>query len=105
MSDAKLRRAGLSNGQARTLEYGIVGASLVALVLIFQPFSQELFSIGAAAIVIVGLVFNLVPFCTPGRTVGSLLKISLIIVIAFAVVTLLALGSAKLYAYYISPVN
>lgn len=96
---------GLSGAQARALEYGIVGASLVALLLIFQPFAQELFSVGAAAIVIVGLVFNLVPFCTPGRTGRSLVFVSMVIVVAFAIVTLLALGSAKLYAYYISPAN
>ena len=96
---------GISARQARTLEYSIVAASILALALIFQPFSVGLFTLGAAAIVIVGLVFNLVPFCQAGRTVRSLVKTSIIIAVIFAIVTALALASAELYAYYISPVN
>lgn len=103
MSQPETPRRGLSLGQARGLEYAIVGSSLLALVLIFQPFSVELFTLGAAAIIVVGLIFNLVPFCQPGRTVGSLIKITLIIVVCFAIVTALSLGSAELYGYYIAP--
>jgi hypothetical protein len=103
MSGSKPVRSGLSLRQARALEYTIVLASIAALVLIFQPFSVELFSIGAGAIILVGLVFNMVPFCTPGRTVGSLVKIALIIAVIFAIVTALSLASAELYAYYIAP--
>ncbi len=64
------QRRGFSGRQARTLEYPIVGASILALVLIFQPFALGLFSIGAAAIVAVGLLFNLVPLCQPGVRVA-----------------------------------
>lgn len=96
-------RRGMSAGQARTLEFVIVGLSILALVLIFQPFALDLFTAGAAAIIIVGLLFNLVPFCTPGRTGRSLLKITVLIVIIFAIVTALSLSAAELYASYISP--
>jgi hypothetical protein len=96
-------RGGMSVRQARRLEYGIVGASILALALIFQPFSLELFTLGAAAIVIVGLAFNLVPLCQPGRTARSLLTATIVIVVAFAIVTALALGSAELYAIHIAP--
>jgi hypothetical protein len=89
--------------QARTVEYSIVGASLLALVLIFQPFSLALFTLGAAAIVLVGLAFNLVPLAQPGRTWGSLVKGAIVIVVAFAIVTLLSLGMAELYGYYVTP--
>lgn len=94
---------GLSERQARTVEFGIVGASLLALVMIFQPFSLELFTLGAAAIVIVGLVFNLVPLAQPGKTWRSLLIASIVIVVAFAIVTALSLGMAELYGYYVTP--
>jgi hypothetical protein len=94
---------GLSARQARTVEFGIVGASLLALVMIFQPFSLELFTLGAAAIVIVGLVFNLVPLAQPGKTWRSLLIASIVIVVAFAIVTALSLGMAELYGYYVTP--
>jgi hypothetical protein len=103
MSGLDAKRHGISLRTARTLEYLIVGASIVALAMIFQPFSLELFTLGAAAIVIVGLVFNLVPLCEPGKPVRSLVVAGIVIVVVFAIVTLLALASAELYAYYISP--
>ena len=96
-------RPGMSVRQARWLEYGLVGASLLALVLIFQPFSLDLFTLGAAAIVIVGLAFNLVPLAQPGKTLRSLVTATIIIVVAFAIVTLLSLGVAELYGYYVTP--
>jgi hypothetical protein len=71
-------------------------------VLLFQPFSLGLYSIGAGLVVLAGLAFNLVPLCAPGRTYGSLLRGALIIAIIFVVVTLLALGSAMLYSVYLT---
>ncbi len=49
-----------------------------------------------------GLALNLVPLCTPGRSFRSLLNAALVIVVIFIVVTLLALGSALLYSWYLS---
>jgi hypothetical protein len=103
MSGPEPARRGLSLRQSRTLEYGIVGASLLALVLIFQPFAVKLFTFGAAAIVIVGLAFNLVPMVQPGKSWRSLVIGVIVIVVAFAIVTLLSLGMAELYGYYITP--
>jgi len=96
-------RRGLSARQAGTVEAVIVGASILSLVLIFQPFSLNLFTVGAGAIVIVGLLFNLVPMCRPGVRMSSLLKGLIVIVVIFAIVTALSLASAELYAYYMSP--
>jgi hypothetical protein len=104
MSDrAAVARRGLSARQARTIESVIVGASVLALVLIFQPFSVTLFTLGAAAIVIVGLAFNLVPLCQPGKPVRALVTATIVIIVIFAIVTALALASAKIYAYYVTP--
>jgi hypothetical protein len=103
MNGRETPRSGLSGRQARTLEYTIVAASILALVLIFQPFSLQLFTLGAAAIIIVGLLFNLVPFCQPGKSVGALVRVALIIVVIFIIVTALSLASAELYAAYIAP--
>lgn len=96
-------RRRMSLRQARTVEYGIVAASLLALVLIFQPFSLQLFTLGAAAIVIVGLAFNLVPVAQPGKRWRSLWVAVIVIVVAFAIITLLSLGMAMLYGYLITP--
>ena len=94
--------AGMTVKQAKTVELIIVGVSLLSLVLLFQPFSLELYSVGAGLVVLAGLAFNLVPLCTPGRTFGSLAKGALVIAIIFVVVTLIALGSAMLYSLYLT---
>lgn len=93
-------RRGMSAGTARALEYIIVGLAILALVMIFQPFSVELFTLGAGAIIIVGLLFNLVPFCQPGKTVSGLVKAFVVVVVVFAIVTGLALAAAELYSAY-----
>jgi hypothetical protein len=95
-------QAGMTVNQAKTVEYAIVFVSVLSLVLLFQPFSLELYSIGAGLVVLAGLAFNLVPLCIPGRSLRSLLNAALIIVVIFIVVTLLALGSALLYSWYLS---
>lgn len=88
--------------QAKTVEYVIISISALSLVLLFQPFSLELYSIGAGLVVLAGLAFNLVPLCTPGRSFRSLIKGAFVIIVIFIVVTLLALGSALLYSWYLS---
>lgn len=95
-------QAGMTASQAKKIEYAIIFLSVLSLVLLFQPFSLELYSIGAGLVVLAGLVFNLVPLCTPGRSFRSLLNAALIIAVIFVVVTLLALGSALLYSWYLS---
>ncbi|MGA2042117.1 MAG: hypothetical protein ABSG83_01970 [Roseiarcus sp.] len=93
---------GMTANQAKAIEYSIVGLSVLSLVLLFQPFALPLYSAGAGLVVLAGLAFNLVPLCTPGRTLRSLLKAAAIIAIIFVVVTALALGSAELYAVYLT---
>ena len=95
-------KTGMSAAQARRFEYAIVGLSILALALIFQPFSLTLYSIGAGLIVFAGLAFNLVPLCVAGRPASSLLKGGLIIAIIFVIVAALALGSAMLYSIYLT---
>jgi hypothetical protein len=94
-------QTGMTAAQARRLEYGIIGACLLALGFIFQPFSQTLFSIGCVGVVVGGLAFNLVPFCVAGTSGHKVLRIALIVAVVFVVVVLLALGSAWLYGVYL----
>jgi hypothetical protein len=93
---------GMTAARAKTVEYAIVGFSVLSLVLVFQPFSLTLFTIGAALVVLMGLAFNLVPLCQPGRPFSSLVKAVVIIAVIFVVVTLAALGSAILYSIYLT---
>jgi hypothetical protein len=94
--------AGMSVRQAKAIEYSIVAVSVLSLVLLFQPFSLPLYSIGAGLVVLVGLAFNLVPLCTPGRPLTSLIRAALIIVIIFFVVAALSMGAVELYAMYLT---
>ncbi|MBT4488018.1 MAG: hypothetical protein HOK30_07370 [Rhodospirillaceae bacterium] len=88
--------------QARRAEFSIIGLCLLALVLIFQPYSVTLFTIGACLVVFGGLAFNLVPFCRPGVPVSTLVRVGLIVLAVLAVAIGLAIGSAKLYAIYLT---
>jgi hypothetical protein len=94
--------AGMSVRQAKTIEYSIVAVSVLSLVLLFQPFSLGLYSIGAGLVVLAGLAFNLVPLCTPGKTVGSLIRAAVVIVVILIVVAALSMGSVELYAMYLT---
>lgn len=94
--------AGMSVRQAKAIEYAIVAVSVLSLVLLFQPFSLPLYSIGAGLVVLAGLAFNLVPLCTPGRPLASLIKAAVMIVIIFFVVAALSMGAVELYAMYLT---
>jgi hypothetical protein len=100
--DAAAKRAGgMTAAQAKTVEFSIVALSIASLVMIFQPFWLGLYTVGAALVVVAGLAFNLVPLAPPGRPARSLVKAGIVILVIFAIVTALALGSAELYAIYV----
>ena len=94
--------AGMGKTLARRIEYGIIGLCLFSLVLIFQPFLKIGFTIGCILVVVGGLAFNLVPFCTAEHSLRALGKAGLIVLLVFAVVVLFALGSASLYGIYLA---
>ncbi len=101
MSDT-LEQQGMTRKQARRIELGIISMCLVALVLIFQPFSKVLFSVGAVLVVVGGLAFNLVPMCVPGKQLSSVVRTAGIVVLIFIIVLLLSMGSAHLYGIYLT---
>ncbi len=97
-----LQSPGMSRKTAVRIEFGIIGLCLLALVMIFQPFSRLAFTAGCVLVVVGGLAFNLVPMCTPGRSLRSLLTAAAVVLAVFGVVVLLALGSAFLYGIYLT---
>jgi hypothetical protein len=92
----------MSAATARRLEYSIIGLGLLALGLIFQPFSLALFGVGCGLVILAGLANNLLPLCEAGRPLGSVVRIALIVLAIFIVVALLAIGSAWLYGLYLA---
>jgi hypothetical protein len=99
MSDAP--SPGMSAATARSVEYAIIGLCVLALVLIFQPFSLALYGVGAGLVVLGGLLFNLIPHCRPGVPLRWLGTVVLIVLTLLVVVFFLAIGSTYLYALYL----
>lgn len=98
--------AGMSGGTAGAIEFTIIGLCIVALVLIFQPFSLLLFSIGCGLVVVGALAFNLVPLAVPGVPLRSVVIAGLVVIVLLFVVIGLAILSAWLYGvYFVKPVG
>lgn len=97
-----VKQPGMTRIQAKRLELGIIALCLIALVMIFQPFSIFLFSAGAVLVVVGGLAFNLVPMCTAGTKLSAVMRSAGIVILVFIVVTLLSIGSAYLYGIYLT---
>lgn len=87
--------------QARCLEYSIILLCVISILMIFQPFSMQLYSIGCVLVVIGALLFNLVPFCKPGVSARQIGKVILIVLVVLVVAALLGIGTAFLYVEYL----
>ena len=97
---------GMTSKQAFKMEYSIIGLGLFALVLIFQPFSIALFSIGCMLVVLAGLMNNLLPLARPGVKVESVITIAMVIGMIFCIVLLVSIWAAYLYGkFFLAPPN
>jgi hypothetical protein len=79
------------------LEAFIIGLGLLALALIFQPFSLSLFAIGSGLVVLAALINNLLPLAVPGVPVRSVVTIALVVAMIFCIAILISIASAHLY--------
>jgi hypothetical protein len=101
MTDATAAPArGMSARTAGAIRNGIIGICILALVLIFQPFSRALFTAGCILVVFGGLAFNLVPLSEKGTPLRSVVIAGLIVIVALLVIAGLAILSAWLYGVY-----
>jgi hypothetical protein len=87
--------------QAKWLERSIILLCVCSIIMIFQPFSLQLFTTGCILVVAGALLFNLIPFCRPGVSIGQIGKVIMIILIVLAVAALLGIGTAFLYVEYL----
>lgn len=99
-SSAARKIGGLSAIAARRLEWSIIGLGIVALALIFQPFSLTLFGVGCALVVFAGLLNNLLPLCQPGTKLRSIVIAAVIVALAFFAVMLISIAAAHLYGVF-----
>ena len=104
MSEQESGARGMSVKTATYVEYGIIGLGILALVLIFQPFSLTLFGVGCALVIFAGLINNLLPLCEPGVPLATLVRMALVIFGIFIAVTALAILAAHLYGvFFVGP--
>jgi hypothetical protein len=93
-------QSGMTPAQALRLEAAIIGLGLLALVLIFQPFSLALFGIGSGLVVLAALVNNLLPLAEPGVPARLVAIAALLVAAIFCTVLLVAIGAAHLYGAF-----
>lgn len=94
----------LTREGALRFEYAIIGLGIVALILIFQPFSLTLFAVGGALVVLAGLVNNLLPLAQPGVKVRSIVVVALVVAMIFCIALLLSMTAAYLYGeFFLAP--
>lgn len=98
MSDAPAKS--LSPKSALRLEGFIIGLGILALLLIFQPFSLTLFAIGSGLVVLAGLVNNLLPLAKPGVKIRSIVTVALVVAMIFCCVLLISIAAAHLYGVF-----
>ena len=82
---------------ALRLEYATIGLGILALALIFQPFSLFLFGVGCALVVLAGFANNLLPLCQPGVPLRSVATAGLTVAMIFCVALLISIAAAHLY--------
>jgi hypothetical protein len=91
---------GMSARTAAAIEHTIIGIALLSLILIFQPFSLALYTVGCVLVVLGALAFNLVPLCEKGRPLRSLVMAGIIVIVLLFIVVGLSILSAWLYGVY-----
>lgn len=100
MSGGERNGGGMSTATARRLEYTIIGLGVLALLMIFQPLSITLFTIGSVLVVLAALANNLLPLAQPGLPGRSVLTAAMIVAMIFCIALLVAIFAAYLYGVY-----
>ena len=87
----------LTRDSAIRLEFAIIGLGIVALFMIFQPFSLTVFSLGCGLVVLAALVNNLLPLAEPGTPVRQIPFAAAVVALIFVTALLVAIAAAHLY--------
>lgn len=93
-------RDGMSPKSALRMEFFIIGLGILALLLIFQPFSITLFTVGSIVVVVAGLINNLLPLAQPGVPARSVITVAMVVAMVFCIVLLVAIFAAHLYGVF-----
>jgi hypothetical protein len=104
MSNEVQNTRGMGAATALRLEYAIIGLGVLALLLIFQPFSITLFTTGCILVVLAGLINNLLPLAQPGVSVRTVVKVAMVVAMIFCIALLVSIFAAYLYGvFFLAP--
>jgi hypothetical protein len=104
MSDETQISRGMGPVKSLRLEYGIIGLGILALLLIFQPFSITLFTTGCILVVLAGLINNLLPLAQPSVPFRAVIKVAMIVAMIFCIALLVSIFAAYLYGlFFLAP--
>lgn len=101
MSDGNLSVKG-----ALRFEYTIIALGIVALVMIFQPFSLTLFTLGAMLVLVAGLLNNLLPMAQPGVAKRTVVTTAMVVAMIFCITLIVSMFVAYLFGiFFLKPPN
>ncbi|GAB2177157.1 hypothetical protein [Dongia sp. agr-C8] len=104
MSNEVQNNRGMGPATALRLEYAIIGLGVLALLLIFQPFTITLFTIGCILVVLAGLINNLLPLAQPGVPMRTVIKVAMVVAMIFCIALLVSIFAASLYGvFFLAP--
>jgi hypothetical protein len=90
----------MNRDTALRLEYSIIGFGILALLLIFQPFSLMFFTIGCIMVVLAGLANNILPMAQPGVPARSVVTVAMVVAMIFCITLLVAIVAAHLFGVF-----
>ncbi|PHR95296.1 MAG: hypothetical protein COA78_30445 [Blastopirellula sp.] len=90
----------LTLASALRLEFAIIGLGIVALFMIFQPFSLTVFSLGCGLVVVAALVNNLLPLAEVGTPVRKIFWAATVVFLIFFTALLVSIVAAHLYGLF-----
>ncbi len=90
----------MNRDTALRLEYSIIVFGILALLMIFQPFSLTLFTTGCIMVVLAGLANNILPMAQPGVPVRSVVTVAIVVAMIFCITLLVAIVAAHLFGVF-----
>ncbi|MGI9355152.1 MAG: hypothetical protein ACR2PF_08350 [Rhizobiaceae bacterium] len=87
----------LTRHSALRLEFLVIGLGILALLMIFQPFSLTVFSLGCGLVVLAALANNLLPLAETGVPTRTIMFAATVVGLIFCTALLIAIASAHLY--------
>lgn len=88
---------GMTPAVAFRIEAAIIGLGVVALAMIFQPFSLAIFTLGCILVVCAALANNLLPFAQAGQPLRKVVFAGVIVLLIFCTALVVSIAAAHLY--------